>query len=175
MQYRRSYAEGATYFFTVNLANRDNDLLIRHIDALRSSFIKVRESHPFEIIAMVVLPEHLHCIWQMPKNDMNYPIRWSLIKAIFSRQIPHGERISDSRKDKRERGIWQRRFWEHQIKDDLDLQRHVDYVHINPLKHGYVTRVRDWPYSSFHRSVKQGLMALDWAGEVQLNDRVYGE
>ncbi|MBC7750716.1 MAG: transposase [Candidatus Saccharibacteria bacterium] len=175
MQYRRSFAQGATYFFTVNLAERDHDLLIRHIEALRISFRKVRQTHPFEIIAMVVLPEHLHCIWQMPEHDMNYPLRWALIKANFSRQIPRGERISDSRKDKRERGIWQRRYWEHQIKDDLDLKRHVDYIHINPLKHGYVTRVRDWPYSSFHRSVKDGLMTLDWAGEIELSDQSYGE
>lgn len=105
-------------------------MLIRHIEALRSSFRKVRQAPTFEIIAMVVLPEHLHCIWQMPEDDMNYPLRWSLIKANFSRQIPDGERISESRKDKRERGIWQRRYWEHQIRDDLDLQRHVDYIYM---------------------------------------------
>ena len=114
MRYRRANIPGAAYFFTVNLADRKSCLLTAHIDVLRNAMRKIRQSHPFDIIAMVVLPDHLHAIWRLPEGDANFPLRWSLIKAAFSRAIPKTEVIRRSRKMKRERGIWQRRYWEHQ-------------------------------------------------------------
>lgn len=164
MQYRRCWVPGGTYFFTVNLADRKTDHLTRHIDVLRAAFRQVQRTHPFEITAMVVLPEHLHAIWVMPNDDYDFAGRWSLIKSRFSRQLPKDEWISRSREAKRERGVWQRRYWEHLIRDEEDLQRHVDYIHINPVKHGYVKRVADWPYSSFHRYVQTGQLTPDWGG-----------
>ena len=109
MRYRRAQASGACWFFTVNLANRKQDLLIRHIDLLRGVIRHVKKQHPFEIIAMVAMPDHLHTIWQLPPDDSDYSIRWALIKAGFSRALPKTERIRESRVTKRERGIWQRR------------------------------------------------------------------
>ncbi len=133
---------------------------------------KIRQSHPFEIIAMVALPDHLHAIWRLPEGDADFSLRWSLTKAAFSRAIPRTEAIWDSRKHKRERGIWQRRYWEHQIKGDGDLEKHVDYVHFNPVKHGHVTRAVDWPYSSIHREIAKGNMAENWGylDETEAND-----
>jgi len=128
MRYRRATTSGACWFFTVNLADRKQDLLVRHIDLLREVIRNVKQQHPFEIIAMVVMPDHLHAIWQLPPDDSDYPMRWSLIKAGFSRNLAKTERIRESRVRKRERGIWQRRYWEHLIRDDKDLQAHVDYM-----------------------------------------------
>lgn len=164
MQYRRSVVAGATWFFTVNLADRQQDHLTRHIDTLRQVIRQTRSRHPFDIVAMVVLPDHLHAIWTLPEGDADYPLRWSLIKSTFSRSLPKTEFIRDSRVSKRERGIWQRRYWEHQIRDEADLQAHVDYIHFNPVKHGYVNTVIEWPYSSFHRYVRVGLLPVDWGG-----------
>ena len=175
MRYRRANATGATYFFTVNLAERKSDTLLRHVDDLRSVIDKVKRAHPFSILAMVVLPEHLHAIWRLPTGDADYPMRWSLIKAGFSRLLPHGERVRASRTAKRERGIWQRRYWEHAIRDDADLARHVDYIHFNPVKHGLVPRVCDWPHSSFHQYVKRGDLPPDWGGDMRDIAGSFGE
>jgi putative transposase len=164
--YRRAFIPGGTWFFTVNLLQRyRNDLLIREIDLLRETVQRVRERHPFQIDAWVVLPEHLHCIWTLPPGDSDFSKRWRLIKSGFSRALPHTERRSDVRKAAGERGIWQRHYWEHLIRDEADYQRHVDYVHVNPLKHGYVKRVADWPYSTFHRYVAKGMYPADWCGD----------
>lgn len=122
----------------------------------------IRQRHPFEIVAMVVLPDHLHAVWCLPEGDADYPKRWSLIKAGFSRGLPRTESIRASRLGKRERGIWQRRYWEHQIRDDGDLARHVDYVHFNPVRHGYVKQAAEWPYSSIHRFIREGRVAETW-------------
>jgi putative transposase len=162
MHYRRTLITGATYFFTVNLACRKESLLVDYIDCLRTSVRKVRSAHPFTIIAWVVLPEHMHAIWEMPPGDCDYSMRWNQIKGTFSAQLPATERISASRTRKRERGIWQRRFWEHCIRDEEDVEQHVDYVHYNPVKHGHVQRVVDWPYSSFHRYRQLGWVTDDW-------------
>ena len=124
--------------------------------------------HSFKIDAMVVLPEHMHCIWTLPTDDADYAIRWSLIKSGFSREIPVTERRSKSRQARGERGIWQRRYWEHLIRDDRDFERHVDYIHWNPVKHNWVKRVKDWPYSSFHKYVRLGLYPLDWGIEPEM-------
>jgi len=161
--YRRIYIPGATWFFTVNLLNRHNNgLLIDHIDGLRTAFRYVKERHPFEIDAVVILPDHLHCIWTLPEKDTDYSKRWNLLKGQFSRSLDKGEQISMSRINRRERGIWQRRFWEHMLRNDDDFNRHLDYIHWNPVKHGYVSSVIDWPHSSFHRYVKKGWYSENW-------------
>lgn len=151
MDYRRAYVKGGCYFFTVALANRKTDLLVQHIDLLRNAFKYVKERHPFTINAMVVLPDHLHCIWTLPEGDCDYAKRWGLIKIYFSKQIPKTERTNKSRENKGERGIWQRRFWEHVIRDERDYLNHIEYIHINPIKHGYVENAIDWPWSSVHK------------------------
>lgn len=167
---------GASYFFTLALAERrGNDLLVRHVDALRQAFASVRARHPFTIEAIVVLPDHLHALWRMPHDDGDYALRWRLIKAAFSRQVPVGERVSRSREAKRERGIWQRRYWEHQIRDDEDRARHVDYIHYNPVKHGLVRRPGDWPHSSFHRFVRAQGLATDEDAGIDVQNARWGE
>ena len=173
--YRRNFLSGGSFFFTVNLAERGLRLLTAHIDLLRQAFRDVRRRHPFDIDAIVVLPDHLHAVWTLPEDDADFALRWRLIKTIFSHGLAADERISASRAGKGERGLWQRRYWEHTIRDEGDLVRHVDYIHFNPVKHGHVTRVRDWPYSSFHRMVKLGIYPPDWAGDMTENARPFGE
>jgi putative transposase len=175
MRYRRADVPGGTYFFTVNLTERKRTLLVDHMEVLRAVIQKVKALHPFRIDAMVILPDHLHAVWTLPVGDCDYPTRWMLIKTGFSRHIPKDERRSESRQAKGERGIWQRRYWEHFIRDDRDFARHADYIHYNPVKHGYVKRVEDWPHSTFHRFVARGIYPSDWgAGEV-INDENFGE
>ncbi|MFZ3019124.1 MAG: transposase [Gallionella sp.] len=164
--YRRSRIAGASYFFTVNLADRTQSLLTDHIALLRSAFEYTRARHPFVVDAIVILPEHLHAIWTLPEEDRDFAMRWRLIKTEFSRGLSHGESRTDSRLGKGERGIWQRRYWEHLIRDDADFSKHVDYIHINPVKHELVSRVADWPHSSFHRYVQAGMLPMDWAGDA---------
>jgi len=164
MPYRRAGVPGGTYFFTATLADRSQSLLTTHIAALREAFRTTRQRHPFDTVAMVVLPEHLHCIWQLPAGDCAYATRWALIKSAFARQLVPGEPVSLSRHLKREGGIWQRRYREHCLRDVADVQRHIDYIHFNPVKHGYVKRPIDWPYSSVHRHIARGLLPNDWAG-----------
>ena len=175
MKYRRASGAGGTYFFTVNLADRHADTLVRHVAGLREVLKQVRQMHPFSIVAMVVLPEHLHAIWRLPPGEADYPTRWSLIKAGFSRRLERDESIRASRAAKRERGIWQRRYWEHQIRDESDLERHVDYIHFNPVKHGWVSRPVDWAYSTLHRYIASGLVPEDWGGGEENDRRGYGE
>ncbi|MBE2295766.1 MAG: transposase [Phycisphaerales bacterium] len=174
MRYRRTRVAGATYFFTVNLADRQSNLLVVHIDTLRETLRQIRRAHPFAIDAMVVLPKHLHAIWTLPTDDTDFATRWMLIKAGFSRQIPPLERRSPSRMTKGERGIWQRRYWEHLIRDEQDFACHVDYIHFNPVKHGHAMRAVDWPYSSIHRYIRLGLVAPDWAFDAA-EDMGFGE
>ena len=165
-QYRRAKIPGGTYFFTVNCAQRKNNtLLIDQVETLRESMRVVKQRHPFEIDAIVILPEHLHCIWTLPEGDADFSRRWTLIKANFSRLIPKGEVRSESRVKRGERGIWQRRYWEHYIRDENDFERHVNYIHWNPVKHGLVRNVKDWPYSSFHKFVKKGVYQQNWVCE----------
>jgi putative transposase len=131
MQYRRSNLPGGTYFFTVNLAERKRRLLIEHVEILRRVTAEVKKRHPFHIDGFVVLPDHLHAMWTMPPGDADYPLRWMLVKAGFSRRLKINERRSASRIGKGERGIWQRRYWEHTIRDMDDYRRHLDYIHYN--------------------------------------------
>ena len=170
MRYRRCRQPGGTYFFTVNLADRTSRLLIDHVDALRDSVRKVKRRHPFDILGWVVLPDHLHALWTLPDGDDDNATRWALVKSTFSRQLPRSETRNASRVAKGERGLWQRRFWEHLVVDEDDLRRHLDYIHINPVKHGRARRAADWPHSSIHRYIRAGDLPVDWAvsgeGEV---------
>ncbi len=158
---------GGSYFFTVNLFNRRLSLLTDHIQLLRQAFADIQQTLPFHIDAIVILPDHLHTIMTLPVGNSDYSTRWNQIKGAFSKAIPSGESVSRSRVRKRERAIWQRRFWEHTLKDDDDFNNHVDYIHFNPVKHGYVGRPIDWPFSSIHRYVKDGTLTPDW-GTLEL-------
>ncbi len=161
--YRRVWRAGGTYFFTVALLRRrGNDLLTRRIDVLRASVVEVRRRHPFVVHGWVVLPDHLHCVIELPPGDANFAVRWRLIKMNFSKALPNVERRSAVRSRRGERGIWQRRYWEHLIRDEADFRSHLDYVHANPVKHGLVSRVADWPYSTFHGYVRRGDLPPDW-------------
>ena len=163
-RYRRNLVPGASYFFTVNLADRRSGLLVEHVEALRAALLEVRERHPFSIDAMVVLPDHLHAIWTLPPGDADYPVRWRLVKTGFSRRIERVEHRSASRIGAGERGVWQRRFWEHTLRDERDFEAHCDYVHFNPVRHGHAASAQAWPYSSFHRFVARGVYPADWGG-----------
>ena len=163
-RYRRIWHPDGTYFFTHTLLCRVDDLLVRQVDALRAAVAQVRTAHPFAILAWVVLPDHFHCVIRLPENDDRFDVRWRLIKQHFSRQIPPTEWLSRTRQRRSERGIWQRRYWEHLIRDEHDLTAHMDYVHINPVKHGLASSALAWPYSTFHRLVRAGMYPHDWAG-----------
>lgn len=176
MRYRRAGVPGASYFFTVNLAERSGNLLVDYADALRAVIREVQLRHPFRIDAMVVLPDHLHAIWTLPENDKDFSTRWMLIKSGFSRRLPASERRNRSRASKGERGIWQRRFWEHLVRDEKDYDHHVNYIHYNPVKHGYVAKPVDWRHSSIHRFIAEGILSPHWAvGDQQEADNRYGE
>ena len=172
--YRRAYVAGGTYFFAVT-THLGRPILTdpRCMATLRTAIKAIRQSHPFEILAWVVLPDHLHCVWTLPGDDRNFSLRWSLIKQHVSRGcacwIDNGMPMTQSRIKRRESTLWQRRFWEHLIRDEQDLSRHVDYVHYNPVKHGYVTHVAQWPHSTFHRYVRDGIYPADWAGGTVTN------
>ncbi len=169
-EYRRATIPGASWFFTVNLAERKgNDLLIRHINELRQSFRYVKKRHPFRLDAVVILPDHLHCIWTLPVGDSGFSMRWNLLKGHLSRAVAKGERISKSRNKRRERGLWQRRFWEHLLTDQTDFNQHIDYIHWNPVKHGRVKQVADWPYSSFHDYVARGIYPKNWCSDGEID------
>jgi len=166
VRYRRNWLPGGTFFFTVTLADRRSQLLTEHIGALRAAFRSVRQEIYFQILAVVVLPDHLHTVWSLPDGDADYPGRWRAIKGRFThtlkaRGVPL---IMDNRGGYR---LWQQRYWEHTIRDEEDLQRHADYIHFNPVKHGLVHHVADWPYSSFHRYVRLGWLPQDWATSAE--------
>ena len=168
MKYRRADISGGTYFFTINLADRKSSLLVDEIDKLRSSINKVKQNKPFVLDAMVVLPDHIHLLMTLPEDDNDFPTRIMLIKSGFSRQIPKTENIRESRTSKRERGIWQRRYWEHLIRDETDFERHVDYIHYNPVKHSYVEQAALWEFSTIHRYIEKGIISPDWGSNQDL-------
>jgi len=173
--YRRNFLPGGSYFFTVNLADRRSGLLTAHIELLRAAFRYARERHPFSIEASVVLPDHLHAVWTLPDGNADFALRWRLVKTAFSRGLAPIEPVSNSRSSKGEPGIWQRRYWEHTLRDENDFAKHVDYIHFNPVKHGYVSRVVDWPYSSFHRFARLGVYPADWGGDAKHDGPGFGE
>ena len=174
-RYRRIKIEGGAFFFTLALADRSSDLLVREIDRLRRSYKAVQERLPFATIAICILPDHLHALWTLPAGDANFASRWSLFKSGFSRGVLAAPSRSDSKMRKREKAIWQRRYWEHAIRDETDLERHVNYIHYNPVKHGVVSRVGDWPHSSFRRYVERGQLPADWGGDTMDVPGRFGE
>ncbi|MDJ0824838.1 MAG: transposase [Rhodobacter sp.] len=178
--YRRAYVAGASYFFTVTLADRTSGLLVDRISELRRAYADTVRTMPMRCDAMVVLPDHMHAVWTLPAGDDAFSERWRKIKHRFSRAIggavgrtAHPTLRSASKVAKRECGIWQRRFWEHVIRDEADFRMHVAYCWGNPVKHGYVARAVDWPYSSIHRDIRLGRVGPEWAGEVPDGD--FGE
>jgi REP-associated tyrosine transposase len=172
--YRRNFVPGGTYFFTVTLSDRRSNLLVENVDALRDAFRTARDERPFEIEAIVVLPDHLHAIMKLPADDANFAGRWRRIKGHFSTGLLYAG-VQLRRDSNGELALWQRRYWEHTIRDEDDFARHVDYVHFNPVKHGYVQRVSDWPHSSFHRYVRAGFLPGDWAGDAGESAGAFGE
>ena len=154
--YRRRRQPGGTYFFTVCLENRGSTALTDHVAALRQAFCITRSSKPFEIVSIVILPNHLHTVWKMPEDDADFAGRWRMIKGLFSRAVPPGEPRSESRMRRGERGIWQRRYWEHLIQTRSDLKRHVRYCLNDPVRHGLVKRPDEWLFSSVHRDIRHG-------------------
>ena len=166
-EYRRWYVPGGSYFFTV--VTRDRAPIFREAAAVRVLGVAmrtVRGRYPFETAAAVLLPDHLHCLWNLPRGDHRFPLRWKQIKAEFTeRWLEAGgtERpVTAGRMGRGERGIWQRRYWEHLIRDEDDLERHVEYIHYNPVRHGFMARPGEWPWSSFHRFVRLGRYGPDW-------------
>ena len=149
--YRRNFVPGGTYFFTVNIEDRNLCLLTENIELLRAAFRYTHARRPFTTSAIVVLPDHLHAIWTLPDGDADFSTRWMLIKSYFSRGLETEEATSASRQRRHERGVWQRRFWERTIRDEADFASHVDYIHYNPVKHGYAPDQAAWPYSFYRR------------------------
>jgi putative transposase len=173
-RYRRAKVDGSAFFFTVVLADRSSSLLVDEIDRLRRVYRVVQERRPFQTIAICILPDHIHAIWALPEGDADFSTRWNLIKSGFSRGLEARPR-SESKVAKREKGIWQRRYWEHAIRDEADLERHINYIHFNPVKHRHVTRVADWPHSSFYRYVERGELDADWGGDMKNIPGSFGE
>jgi putative transposase len=174
VRYRRNRVQGGTYFFTVTLAERRSTRLVDHIGTLRAAFRVARQERPFTIDAVVILPDHLHAILTLPQGDTDFAGRWRRIKGHFSTQLLAAG-VAIRRHANGELALWQRRYWEHTIRDDHDFVRHVDYIHYNPVKHRLVARVRDWPHSSFHVYVRRRLLPQDWAGDVNEGASGYGE
>jgi putative transposase len=174
VRYRRNFVPGGTYFFTVTLKDRRSAVLVTHVAALRSAFRVTRTERPFTIDAIVILPDHLHTLITLPPGDADFPVRWRRIKSLFTQQVA----LTDATLRPNQRGqydLWQRRFWEHTIRDEDDLTRHVDYIHYNPVKHGLVRQVWDWPHSSFHRYVRQGMLPEEWGIGADDHDTSFGE
>jgi putative transposase len=174
VRYRRNFVPAGTFFFTVTLADRTSSALVRHVSVLRVAFRIARHERPFTIEAIVILPDHLHAIWTLPPGDPDFSGRWRRIKANFTHQLVAAG-VSVKRHRNGEYALWQRRFWEHTIRNENDFERHVDYVHFNPVKHRLVSRVRDWPYSSFHAYVRRGVLPADRAGDVAGSMMDFGE
>ncbi len=180
-EYRRARIQGGTYFFTVVTYHRlpiltdDKARII-----LKEAWMDVMKRFPFTQDAVCLLPEHIHCVWTLPEGDLDYSIRWREIKRYFTREYQKkygGLEVPDESRVKRREGtIWQRRFWEHSIRDQEDLNRHIEYIHFNPVKHGLVKSVSDWPWSSFHRYVRDGYYHESWGeGEGLADGKGFGE
>ncbi len=172
--YRRWFRGGGTYFFTVVTFNRRKIFCHSHArGSLHRAIAEVRALRPFEILGVVLLPDHCHCIWKMAPDNDDFSVRWGMIKRRFTKfwlacggqDVP----VSGSRTKRGERGVWQRRFWEHLIRDQQDFARHMDYIHYNPVKHGHAKCPHQWKHSSFHRWVKEGVYRPDWLCQCREN------
>lgn len=162
VRYRRSFVPGGTYFFTLTLADRGSDRLLRHVELLREALRSVRAERPFRVDAAVVLPEHLHALLTLPPGDDGYPDRLRRFKARFTRALVR-DGVPLRRNHRGEYALWQRRYWEHTIRSDRDFERHCDYIHFNPVRHGLASSPADWPHSSFHTFVRAGILSPGWA------------
>ena len=165
--YRRVFQPGGMFFFTVVTERRRSLLLgLSARRCLHAAIRQVQTQHPFEMTAIVLLPDHLHCIWKLPEGDSDFSMRWARIRMLFSKKwlADSGSEVvvSPSRRSHRERGVWQKRFWEHTIRDEDDMIHHVNYIHYNPVKHGFARCPHAWLHSSFHRWVRQGYYSEDW-------------
>ena len=180
-KYRRATIKGGTYFFTVVTFRRQTFLCDENVrNALREGIRNTRITHPFTIDGWVLLPDHLHCIWTLPPNDAAFGVRWAMIKRAVTKKcapdLYRDDWMNESKRRRKESTIWQRRFWEHLIRDDRDYEKHMDYIHYNPVKHGFVKSVIEWPYSTFHRYMRQGIYGADWAGvNARREDENFGE
>jgi putative transposase len=169
-EYRRSKVEGGTFFFTVVTWHR-NPIFIQPESRiiLHEVWTFVQARRPFHTDAICLLPDHLHCIWTLPENDSDYSLRWREIKRLFTHQylaeIGQTEEPNLSHQKRNESAVWQRRFWEHTIRNEEDLNNHINYIHFNPVKHRLVSRPQDWEWSSFHRYIKMGMVDEDWGDE----------
>ncbi len=172
--YRRPILCGGIFFFTVVTLKRRPFLIEPPARAaLQQAFDLTRAHYPFQIDAICLLPDHIHCIWTLPEGVSDFSIRWRAVKGHFSR-IYHLSGGTDadlgpSRKKRGESGFWQRRFWEHAIRDEADYRAHLDYIHYNPVKHGLVKNGIDWPWSSFHRMVNEGIYSKDWGWDAPIS------
>ena len=168
--YRRAFVPGGTFFFTVVTYRRQPWLVDADARAaLHDAITRCRAARPFVVDAWVLLPDHLHAVWTLPPSDTDYSTRWSQIKRTVSVLLAYRKRddwINDSKRSHRESTLWQRRFYEHTVRDDAGFARCIDYVHSNPVKDGHVTRVADWPWSAFHRYVQSGVYPADWMGDT---------
>jgi putative transposase len=177
-EYRRVKQPGGTYFFTIITYQRQKLFLKTETRSLLLESIQhVNKNHPFDIVAYCVLPDHVHFLWRMPEDDWNYSMRIGLIKRYFSKKYisQYGEKFpkTESQKSRREVTVWQRRFWEHFIRDEEDLGRHIDYIHYNPVNHGWVNRVCDWEGSSFHDYVNEGIYQVEWGEDFKVDNKKY--
>jgi len=173
--YRRVYVPGGLYFFTVKTFRNQHFLTDDDVRAaLREGIQFTRQNKSFDIIAWVLLPNHLHCIWRLPSGDADFSARWSIIKRTVTQRC--GERLNrpewlTARRRQRQQGtLWQHRYWDHLIRDEDDFNKHMDYIHWNPVKHGFAVNVADWPYSSFHRLVRSGWYAENWGEKIAFDD-----
>lgn len=167
VNYRRNFQRGGTYFFTVNLLNRRSDLLIKNIHYLKKAIQQVKRVYPYKMQAYVILPEHLHVLWKLPYEDVDYATRWQKIKIYFTRYIQKAG-VKVQRNKHGECLIWQRRYWEHTIYDAQDFQNHFNYIHYNPVKHGWVERPIDWPFSSIHHYIEKGMISPSWGANESI-------
>lgn len=167
--YIRDKTKGGCYFLTLCLENRPSSLLTDNVELFRNAYKVTKQNHSFTLDAMVLMPDHIHLMITLPKDSDNFSVIIASLKSHFSRQINllnPDLGISSSRQKKRESGIWQRRFWEHKIRDEIDFLHHVEYIHYNPVKHGYTGSPKDWQFSTFHRFVEQGIYDKDWGSET---------
>ena len=170
MKYRRAFVPGGSYFFTVVTEQRQKIFSdSNNIETLRQAFKNVMKKYPFTIDAAVILPEHLHFVWTLPPNDVDFSTRWRLIKTWFTKHCKYKSviKFNNSQIKRGEKTIWQHRYWEHLLRDGLDFEQHINYIHYNPVKHGYVSRAIDWKHSSFHKYVEQGIISSNW-GETKI-------